>query len=46
MEKVCDKMTKDQAESDKLFIYLEEKHMKMDYEVIKKEQQWRKEELS
>ena len=44
MEKVCDRMTKGQAESDKLFIDLEEKRMKLDYEMLKMEQQWRKEE--
>ena len=44
MEKVCDKMTKGQADSDKLFIDLEEKRMKLDYEMLKMEQEWRKEE--
>ena len=38
MEKVCDRMTKGQAESDKLFIDLEEKRMKLDYEMLKMEQ--------
>jgi len=44
MEKVCDKMTKGQADSDKLFIDLEEKRIKLDYEMLKMEQEWRKEE--
>ena len=44
MEKVCDRMMKGQAESDKLFIDLEEKCMKLDYEMLKMEKQWRKEE--
>ena len=44
MEKVCDKMTKGQSESDKRFIELEEKRMKLDYDMLKMEQEWRKEE--
>ena len=44
MEKVCDKMTKGQAEIDEVFIDLGEKHMKLDYEMMKMEQQSKREE--
>jgi len=44
MDKICERVTKGQVESDKLFVELEEKRMKLDYEMMHMEQERRREE--
>ena len=44
MDKICERVTKGQVESDKLFVELEEKRMKLDYEMMRMEQDRRREE--
>ena len=38
MDKICERVTKGKVESDKLFVELEEKCMKLDYEMMRMEQ--------
>ena len=44
MDKICERVTKGQVESDKLFVELEEKRMKLDHEMMCMEQERRREE--